>query len=97
MTFSTPSRVRASFSPGLGGRQDVQGIDPLVPDQCLVEGGLALDDIDEVVHHPALAVHDEIEVAQAYVKIDDDGLVAPLGETGADGGAGSGFAYATLS
>ena len=59
--------------------------------------GLALDDVDEVVHHAALTPHDEIEVAQADIKVDHGGLVAAQGEAGGKGGAGGGLAHATLA
>jgi hypothetical protein len=38
--------------------------------------GLALDDVDEVVDHAPLATHDQVEVAQADVEIDDGDLLA---------------------
>ena len=45
----------------------------------------------------ALAAHDQVEVTQADVKVDDDGLVAAQGETGTDGGAAGGLADAALA
>ena len=72
------------FFTGLGSRQDVQGFYPLVLDQRLVQGGFALDHVYEVVNHPALAVHDQVEVTQAHIEVDYDGLVAALGKAGAD-------------
>src|SRR3546814_9276195 len=44
--------------------------------QRLVKGGLALNDIDEVIDHTAFAAHDQVQVAQADVEIDDDGFMA---------------------
>ena len=61
---------------GLRGRQDVQVLDPLVLDQRLMQADAVVDDVDEVEHDPALAAHDQVEVAQADVEVDDDGLLA---------------------
>ena len=36
--------------------------------QRLVECGFALNDVDQVIHHPALAAHDQVQVAQATSK-----------------------------
>ncbi len=72
------------FFTGLGSRQDVQGFHPLILDQRLVQGGFALDHVYEVVNHPAFAIHDQVEVTQAHIEVDYDGLVAALGKAGAD-------------
>ncbi|MNW15154.1 hypothetical protein D3C71_2135810 [compost metagenome] len=56
-----------------------------------------MDDVDEVIHHATLAAHDQVEVTQTNVEVDDHGLVPAQGKAGADGGAGSRFAYATLA
>src|SRR5690606_8381814 len=82
---------------GLAGGQDVQRVDLLVLDQGLREAGLAVDDVDEVVHHAALATHDEVEVAQADVEIDDGGLVTAQGQAGGKTGAGGGLAHPALA
>src|SRR3546814_15933916 len=60
----------------LAGGEDVQVLVGLVLDQCLPQVGLAIDDVDEVEHHAPLAAHDQVEIAQADVEVDDDGLVA---------------------
>ncbi|VXB80558.1 hypothetical protein PSEUDO8O_170545 [Pseudomonas sp. 8O] len=82
---------------GLAGGQHVQVLEALVLDQGLGQGGFAIDDVDEVIHHAAFAAHDQVEVTQADVEVDDDGLVAAQGETGADGSAGGGFTDATFA
>ena len=82
---------------GLRGRQQAQRLDPLVADQRLRQLGVALGDVDEVVHHPALGAHDEIEVAQADVEIDDHDLLAALRQRGAERGGGGGLADAALA
>ena len=61
---------------GLRGGKDEEVVAVLVLDQGLVEVGLAIHDVDEVVDHAALAAHDEVEVAQAHVEVDDRGLEA---------------------
>ena len=48
----------------LRGREDIEAVVALVLDQRLVEFGVAVDDIDEIEDHPALATHDQVEVAQ---------------------------------
>ncbi|KAG1243681.1 hypothetical protein G6F65_022255 [Rhizopus arrhizus] len=69
----------------------------LVLDQRLVEGGFALDHIDEVVHHATLAAHDEVEIAQADIEVDDSGLVAPHREARGKTGARRGFTHAAFA
>src|SRR5581483_2046427 len=81
----------------LGGGKDGEILHPLVLDQRLVEIGLAVDDIDEVVHHPALATQDEVEVAQTDVEVDHGGLVAGQRQAGRNGGAGGRLAHTSLA
>ena len=57
----------------------------------------ALDHIDEVVHHATLAAHDEVEVAQADVEVDDSGFVAPHREARGKTGARRGFTHAAFA
>src|SRR5690606_1176554 len=83
--------------PGLGGGKDVQVLEALVLDQGLLEARLAIDDVDEVVNHAALAPHDQVKVAQADVEVDDGDLVAATGKTAGDRGAAGGLAHATLA
>jgi hypothetical protein len=56
-----------------------------------------VDDVDEVVHHAALAAHDQVEVAQADVEVDDRDLLAAAGDAGGDAGAAGGLAHAALA
>src|SRR5690606_40157055 len=72
-------------------------LEALVADQRLLERGLALDHVDEVVDHPALAAHDQVEVAQADVEVDDSDLLAGAGEAAGEGRAGGGLADAALA
>ncbi len=73
--------------PGLRRGQDVQGVDPLVPDQRLMQLRLAPDDVDEVVDHAALDPEHEVQVPQADIEVDGDGLLAHQGDAGGDVGA----------
>jgi hypothetical protein len=82
---------------GLRGGKDEEVVAVLVLDQGLVEVGLAIHDVDEVVDHAALASHDEVEVAQAHVEVDDRGLEAAQCEAGGNARAGGGLADATLA
>ncbi|MCY1311352.1 hypothetical protein D9M70_616400 [compost metagenome] len=79
------------------GRQDEQVFELLVLDERLVESGFALDHVDEVVHDAALAAHDQVEVAQADVEVDDRGFVAPHRESRRKTGAGGGLAHAAFA
>ena len=58
---------------------------------------LFLDDVDKVVHNPALATHDQIEVAQADVEVDHGGFVAFQRQARCDAGAGRCFAHAAFA
>src|SRR5690606_41145405 len=55
---------------GLRGGKDGQIVEAPVLDERLVEARLALDDVDEVEDDPALASHDDVEIAQTHVEID---------------------------
>ena len=65
---------------GLGGGQDEQVIHLLVLDHRLFDIGIAIDHIDQVIDHAALATHDQVQVAQAHVKIDDGGFETAQGQ-----------------
>src|SRR5690606_26452216 len=82
---------------GLAGGQDVEILETLVLDQGLRKSSVAVDDVYEVIHHAPLAAHDQVQVAQADVEIDDGGLVPAQSEAGTDGGAGGGLTDATLA
>jgi hypothetical protein len=69
----------------------------LVLDEGLVKVRLPVDHVDQVVHHAALAAHDEVEVPQAHVEVDHRGLVAAQGEAAGKAGAGGGLAHAALA
>ena len=83
--------------PGLGRRKQHQIVQPLVADQRLGELCVALDHIDQIEHHTAFGAHDEIEVAQPHVEINDDHAFATLREGCAEGGGGGGFANTSLA
>ena len=82
---------------GLRGREDVEIVVALVLDQRLVEVGVAVDDVDEVEDDAALAAHDQIEVAQPDVEIDDDGPVPAQRQSGGERGRARGFADPALA
>src|SRR5690606_11123804 len=82
---------------GLRRGQHEQVVVALVLDQGLAQGRLALDHVDEVVHHAPLATHDQVEVAQAHVEVDRGDLLAMAGEAAGKGGAGGGLAHAALA
>ena len=46
--------------------------------------GVALRDIDEIEDDAPLGAHDEIEIAQADVEVDDGDLLTLLGQRGAE-------------
>jgi hypothetical protein len=81
----------------LAGGEHEKVVALLVLDQGLVQVGFAVDDIDQVVHHAALATHDQVEVAQADVEVDDGGLVPAQGQAGGEAGAGGGLAHPALA
>ncbi len=63
---------------GLRGRQHIEVVAAFVANQRLVEIGLLIDDIDEIVDDAPLASHDEIQVAQTDIEIDDDRAMTAL-------------------
>ncbi len=60
------------FVAGLTGGQYVEVFQTLVFDQRLLQVGFAVYHVDEVIHHAALATHDQVEVTQADVEVDDN-------------------------
>src|SRR6185312_964485 len=82
---------------GLAGGQHVQVVVALVLDQRLLERGLAVHDVDEVVHHAAFEAHDQVEVAQADVEVDHRGFLAGHGQAGGERGAGRRLADAAFA
>ena len=76
ITRSTPSSVSASLSRVCEAGSRCSVSTPLVADQRLRQLGVALDDVDEVVDHAPLGAHDQVEVAQADVEVDDDDVLA---------------------
>jgi hypothetical protein len=58
----------------------MQRVDALVADQRLVEPRLAIGDIDQILNDAAFRAHDEIEIAQANVEVDDGDILSCLGE-----------------
>ena len=85
------------FVAGLRGGQDVEVFDALVFDERLFQAGFAVDDVDEVVNDAAFDAHDEVEVAQADVEVDDAGFQPFQGESAGDAGAGRGFPYSAFA
>ena len=74
-----------------------QRVDAFVFDQRLFQRRFALDDVDEVVHHAALAAHDQVEVAQADVEVDDGDFLAALGQAAGNAGRSCRFADTALA
>lgn len=52
---------------------------------------------DEAWAPYAAAAHNQIQVAQAHVEIDNGGFVAAQGEAGCNAGAGGGFAHTAFA
>ena len=83
--------------PRLRGRKQRQRVDPLVADQRLRKLRDTLHDIDQVVDDPSLGSHDQVEVSESDVEIDDDDRLAGGRERGAEGGGRGGLADASLA
>jgi hypothetical protein len=81
----------------LGGGQDVELVELLVLDEGLRQLDLFVDDVDEVVHDAALDAHDQVEVAQADVEVDDAGLQPAHREARGEARAGGGLADPALA
>ncbi len=81
----------------LRGRQQEQRLEAFVADQRLRQLGITLNDVDEIVNHPAFSTHDEIEVTQADIKIDDHDLLLVLRQRGAKRCSRGGLANPALA
>src|SRR5207302_6422363 len=77
--------------------KDVKVVVALILDQRLVQLGVAVDHVDEIEHDAALAAHDQIEVAQPDIEVDNDGALAAQRQSGGDRGCGGGLADASLA
>jgi hypothetical protein len=51
--------------------KDAEPLDTTIIDQRLAYRSLAMDDMDQVIDHAPFASHDEIQVAQAHIEIDE--------------------------
>ena len=78
-------------------REDIEVLRALVFDKRLVQRGIALDDVDEVINDPAFTAHDQVKVTQADVEVDNDRFLSLLGQTCSDGRAGGGLANAPFT
>ena len=96
MTRSTPSAVARPCRVLRGGEQ-VQRVDALIPDHRLRELGVALSHIDEIKDDAPLGAHDQIEIAQPDVEIDDADALSALRERRPERRRRGGFAHAALS
>ncbi len=81
----------------LRGGEQMQRLDALVPDQRLRELGVALRHIDEVEDDAPLRAHDQIEVAQANIEIDDADALSALRQRDSKRRRRGGFAHPALS
>jgi hypothetical protein len=82
---------------GLRGRQHEEVVARACRDQRLIQVGLAVDDVDEVVDHAPLAAHDQVEVAQPDVEVDDNRFVTAHRDPSRDACTRGGFAHPTFA
>ena len=92
-----PTRGEGVLVAGLAGSEHEQVVTVFVLDQGLVQMGVALDDVDQVVHHAALTAHGEVEVSEPDVEVDDHRFVPEQGQTGGQAGTGGGFSHAPFA
>ena len=85
------------FVAGLRCRQNEEVFAVFVFNQCLGERGFALDDVNQIIHNASFATHNQIEVTQTDVKVDNGGFVAAQCQSGCNTGAGRGFTYAAFT
>ena len=76
---------------GLGRRQNIQVFTLFVFDERLVQIGFTGDHVNQVIHHAAFATHDQVQVAQAHIKVDHRGFVSAQGQAGCKTRAGRCF------
>ena len=71
---------------GLRCREKPERLQPLVADERLRQLGNALDDVDEVEDDAAFGAHDQVEIAQADIEIDDGNHFTSLRQRRAERG-----------
>ena len=89
--------MQGIFVAGLRCGENKQVVALLVLDQGLVQIGFTLDHIDQVVHDAALATHDQVQVAQTHIEINDCGFVATQCQAGGKTRTRRGFADPAFS
>ena len=68
----------------LGGRQQEEALILLVAHEGLLAGHAAFSHIDEVVHDAVLEAEEQIEIAQARIRVDENDFLAAHGEADAE-------------
>ena len=78
MTLRDPVLGQAVLVPALRSWQKSERVEALVSNEGLRELCLAFDDIDQIEDHAPLGTHDQVEIAQADIEVDDDDLLTAL-------------------
>src|SRR5207248_3608955 len=74
-----------------------QRLHPLVANESLRQLGGSLHHVDKIEYDPALGAHDQIEVAQAHIEIDNDNLLPAPRQRRAERGSRRRLADASLA
>jgi len=83
--------------PRLGRRKQPQILEALVADERLRELCDAVHHVDKVEYNASFRPHDEVEIAQADVEIDNYDFFPALREGCTERGGGSGFSNAAFT
>ena len=70
-----PFTGQGVFVTRLRSRENVEVLGALVFNQRPVQRGIALNDVHKVIHDATLTSHDEVEVTQADIEVDNDGFL----------------------
>ena len=75
-TVSTPVMVRASLLRVWDAGRTVRLSGVFVPDQRLMQRGFTIDNIDQVINNTSFTTHNQIEVSQTNIKINNNGAMS---------------------
>lgn len=67
------------FILGLGSWENVEVFCVFIFNQCLVQCGIVLNDVDEIINDVMFVVYNQVEVMQVDVEVDNDGFFFFLG------------------
>ena len=90
-------RGDCAFVSGLCRRHQIESGMSLITNQCLLDAAVTFYHIHQIIYDTVLQSHDNIEIAQSDIRIDEADFTARLGKTCSDICRCSGLTYTAFS